>query len=108
MYFDSLETNVLTFWDKFKLNLSHWYQRATYIVLGLWGVGLAVWNTMMTDADHQAVYALVPYGLGKFAPFVAFAITYVAANGWPQPALQAKITAKKEEVVQAKLDGPDA
>lgn len=90
---------LLTWWETFKLNLHAWYQQATVWVLGVWGVIGIYWNTMMTEADHQSLYDMVPWGLGRFVPPALFAISYFAAHGWPQPKLEAKLETAKVEAV---------
>lgn len=97
---------VLSWWETFKLNLSHIWAYATAWVLGMWGLIGVYWTTMMTDADHQGIYDMMPFGLGKAGPLIVFAITYIAAHGWPQPALEAKLEIAKEKAVDKALLGP--
>lgn len=99
-------TEILSWWGKFKLNLAHWYQYATVWVLSVWGLVEVYWQTMMTNEEHQAFYAAVPFGLGKMAPFIIFAISYLVAHGFPQPALEKKIDASAEKAVDKALSGP--
>ena len=102
-------TEILTWWEKFKLNLAHWYGFAQTWVLGMWGVAYAYWTLGMTDADHVAFYALMPFGIGKLGPLIAFAVSYIAAHGWPQPALEQKLAVSAEIAVDkaiARSSGP--
>lgn len=99
-------TEILSWWGKTKLNLVAWYQYSTVWVLAAWGGVIVYWQTMMTETDHAAFFAAVPFGLGKFGPFIAFGVTYIAAHGWPQPKLEAKIETAKADAVDKALSGP--
>jgi len=93
----------LTTWEMFKVNASLLWHKATFWVVTIWGLGKIYWDTMMTAQDHQAFYDLLPYGLGKFVPFVLFAVSYFVANGWPQPALAEKKAEKVASAIGDKL-----
>jgi len=99
-------TEILSWWEKFKLNLKHLWAYATVWVLTLWGGAYAYWVTL-SDAEHTAFYDAVPFGLGKFGPLFVFAATYIAAHGWPQPVLEEKNEASKVAAVEKKLDQID-
>ena len=95
--------DILSWWDKFKINMSFVYHRAVFWVLSAWGLIHVYWDTMMTDQDHLAFYDMMPFGLGKLAPFIIFGVSYLIANGWPQPALKEKLAAKTDAVETDKL-----
>lgn len=93
----------LTWWDKFKISSLLIFHKGVAWVMSFWLVAKIYWDTMMTDADHQAFYGYMPFGLGHYAPILIFAITYFIANGWPQPVLAKKIEEKKSEMLSDKL-----
>lgn len=101
-----MNAEILSWWEKFKLNLSHWYAYAQAWVLGAWGIAAIYWNTMMSEPEHQALYDMVPWGLGKLVPPALFFVTYLGAHGWPQPALEEKLQVAETKAVDKALNGP--
>lgn len=94
---------ILTWWEMFKVNTSLLLHKGVAWVVSAWSLAAILWS-LASDADKQALYDAVPFGLGRWVPLILALISYVVANGWPQP----KLAEKKDEKVAAVVEKKDS
>jgi hypothetical protein len=88
-------TDNRTFGQKFKDNLQYIWAYSTAWVSTIWFGALAYWGSMDRGSQIELVGDYFPRGAVSAILALLAVVSFIAAKGWPQPKLAAKVDANK-------------